>query len=94
MNSIIKPNNYNPSISSNTVLNSNKSSLIKSNYLRVDKTLSEFETDEQKFFARENLGVFSKEEINQMIESILQKDNDFDERLKKFEIWYTEENNY
>lgn len=64
MNSIIKPNNYNPSISSNTVLNSNKSSLIKSNYLRVDKTLSEFETDEQKFFARENLGVFSKEEIN------------------------------
>lgn len=98
MNSIIKSgkNNYNPTINSNTVIESSKSTSTfnyDSKYLRVDKTLSEFKTDQQKQFARENLNVFSKEEINNLIQLLLQKDNDLDERLKKFEIWNTGENN-
>lgn len=98
MNSIIKSgkNNYVPIINSNTVIESSKSSSTSSYqsiYLKIDKTLSEFETDEQKRRARENLNVFSKEEISQLIDLLLQKDNDLDERLKKFEIWNTGENN-
>lgn len=95
MQSILKTkkNNYNPVISSNTILiPSDSNSKETGYYLRIDKNLSEFETQEQKFYARKNLDVFSKEEINQLLADILQKDNDFDERLKKFEIWYIEKN--
>lgn len=96
MNSIIKSgkNDYTPIINSNTVIESSQSSSISNHqsiYLKVDRSLSEFKTDEQKKSARENLNVFSKEEINQLIDSLLQKDNNFDGRLKRFEIWYDEQ---
>lgn len=51
--------NYNPAISSNSIIESKKSSVVKYKqpYLQVNNYLSEFETKEAKKLARENLGI-------------------------------------
>jgi hypothetical protein len=63
MKDLIKPrtNNYNPIISSDSVLLQGKSINFEEKYLLIEKYLSEFETEEQKKLARDNIGVYSSE---------------------------------
>lgn len=62
-------NNYNPIISSDSVLLQNKSlESIKEKSLLIEKYLSEFETEEQKKAARDNIGVYSTEQINEELD--------------------------
>lgn len=67
MNTVIKPkitptqtsNNYDPIISSNSVIESKGGKVLsqKQEYLKVSKYLGEFETKESKELARKNLGI-------------------------------------
>lgn len=72
MKDLIKPrtNNYNPIISSDSVLLQGKSINFEEKYLLIEKYLSEFETEEQKKLARDNIGVYSSEQIDQELEEI------------------------
>lgn len=72
MKDLIKPrtNNYNPIISSNSVLLQGKNINFEEKYLLIEKYLSEFETEEQKKAARDNIGVYSSEQIDQELEEI------------------------
>ena len=72
MKDLIKPriNNYNPIISSDSVLLQGKSINFEEKYLLIEKYLSEFETEEQKKAARDNIGVYSSEQIDQELEEI------------------------
>lgn len=72
MKDLIKPrtNNYNPIISSDSVLLQNRSINFEEKYLLIEKYLSEFETEEQKKLARDNIGVYSSEQIDQELEEI------------------------
>lgn len=72
MKDLIKPkiNNYNPIISSDSVLLQNKNINFEEKYLLIEKYLSEFETEEQKKLARDNIGVYSSEQIDQELEEI------------------------
>lgn len=64
------PDEYNPIISSDTVIKQNKHINFKEKYLQIQKYLSEFETEEQKKAARDNIGVYSSEQIDQELEEI------------------------
>lgn len=72
MKDLIKPrtNNYNPIISSDSVLLQGKNINFEEKYLLIEKYLSEFETEEQKKLARDNIGVYSSEQIDQELEEI------------------------
>ena len=72
MKDLIKPrtNNYNPIISSDSVLLQGKNINFEEKYLLIEKYLSEFETEEQKKAARDNIGVYSSEQIDQELEGI------------------------
>lgn len=72
MKDLIKPrtNNYNPIISSDSVLLQGKNINFEEKYLLIEKYLSEFETEEQKKTARDNIGVYSSEQIDQELEEI------------------------
>lgn len=72
MKDLIKPktNNYNPIISSDSVLLQGKNINFEEKYLLIEKYLSEFETEEQKKVARDNIGVYSSEQIDQELEEI------------------------
>lgn len=72
MKDLIKPrtNNYNPIISSDSVLLQGKNINFEEKYLLIEKYLSEFETKEQKKAARDNIGVYSSEQIDQELEEI------------------------
>lgn len=65
-----KINNYNPIISSDSVLLQAKNINFEEKYLLIEKYLSEFETEEQKKTARDNIGVYSSEQIDQELEEI------------------------
>lgn len=71
MNNIIKPNNYNPIISSNSVIKSQSSVHdYKEKYLKIQKYLSEFKTQAEKQEARKNLDVYSKQETDDKLGQI------------------------
>lgn len=72
MNTIIKPNDYNPIINSNTVIKAYQSSVYgyKEKYLKVNNYLSEFENDADKEEARKNLDIYSKFETDSKIKDL------------------------
>lgn len=90
MNNIIKPNNYNPIISSNSVIKSQPSVQdYKEKYLKIQKYLSEFKTQAEKQEARKNLDVYSKDEtdskLNQIRTDLGQRDDSPNEAGNAFE---------
>lgn len=64
---------YNPIISSNTVIPENQSSVkeYKEVYLRILNYLSEYKTDLQKKAVRDNIDVYSKEEIDEIDKRVI-----------------------
>lgn len=68
---LLKPSNdYNPNISSNTVLQSKVLSDVKDKYLVTDNHLSEYDSEVGKKKVRDNLEVYSKEGVNGLIYDI------------------------
>lgn len=68
---LLKPSNdYNPNISSNTILQSKVLSDVRDKYLVTDNHLSEYDSEVGKKKVRDNLEVYSKEGVNGLIYDI------------------------